>query len=619
MRALLAIGCNHYDHQQDLGSAESDATRIYEALIREGVGDYDSACSMLLLSPTLDEVRRAFRKILPSCRLETFTFHFAGHGSVHAGGFYMWLRDSTSSATSLTALSLSELFRSLSDFAPYQSNVIIDACQSGGLIADLSVLLKPELLGDAGTPGLTLVATSAQNQFAEENSLGGIGTNAILDCIEGRTLVNESRPTLDLAEIGRHIHTTMQDQDAQTPVVWGLNLFGASGFCSNPRYGADPTMRLRDALHAWPAGSDQAIRDNYDALWRVYTSASLEWNAREFAKVIAIVFQPLAAQPEALALFSERLSATTLERAKLSQDLFRVPEVAACLAACLLPFLDNGIISQQINELLKLAGSSTIDAAKALLKDLQADRYALLTRRGGGISELFILPIRVTKILGWTAAAGIFLEGCERQAEANEIFGEIVEAVLHDYASVLTLISDAQAPYIAIAISRAKALDMESAAEQVVGMFYNSYLSSQGNITACDVPSDRMLDYIQARRSGQFAAVLDVIESPGQAFTVLLRAAVLLGLEDVFDEDIWEVDGISFLAYMTPEFGQYGLERMDGGENYVWRVGLDVFQVQDLTGSWPQISNPSNSLEARAVVAASLLYPDRIPWFLLAE
>lgn len=149
MRVLLCVGCNAYEHATALFGAEADATRIYRALISENAGGYDDSVSELKLSPTLGELREAVRQTLfrSTERIDTFTFFFAGHGAVQAGGFYMWLRDTTASAQSMTGFSLSELLRGVAEAGPSQTNIIIDACHSGGLIKDLSGLLAADRMG----------------------------------------------------------------------------------------------------------------------------------------------------------------------------------------------------------------------------------------------------------------------------------------------------------------------------------------------------------------------------------------------------------------------------------------------------------------------------------------
>lgn len=183
-RALLAIGCNAYDHLNRLTCAAADAAALFKLLIEPGIGDYDVARSRLLLSPTLQDVRGALATMLfDGEALDTLTVTFAGHGAASSGSFYMAMRGSRVHALSATALSLADLFRMIAEAAPKQTYLVIDACQSGGLISDLNVILKSEVMGEFGTPGITLLATAASNETAVEIGGHGIGTAALLECI----------------------------------------------------------------------------------------------------------------------------------------------------------------------------------------------------------------------------------------------------------------------------------------------------------------------------------------------------------------------------------------------------------------------------------------------------
>ena len=181
-RALLAIGCNVYDYGRSLDGAELDAQRIFGELIKQDVGNYDASVSKLLLSPTLAEVNEALRCILfDNGKLDTLTIFFAGHGTINSIGFYMALRDTRSAQLSTTGLWFSSLVSMIADAAPAQTNIIIDACFSGGLGADLTVFARPQTFGDVGSPAVALLAMSARDQTAGELADGGLGTNALLD------------------------------------------------------------------------------------------------------------------------------------------------------------------------------------------------------------------------------------------------------------------------------------------------------------------------------------------------------------------------------------------------------------------------------------------------------
>ncbi|MDD5389375.1 MAG: caspase family protein [Gallionellaceae bacterium] len=620
MRLLISIGCNAYDHAQPLTGAEADARRMFESLIRTDVGEYDPARSRLLLSPTVDEVRQALRDVLfPSDGdIDTFTFFFAGHGGVRAGSFYMWVCDSRPDAQSMSALSLSDLFRSINEAAPAQSNIIIDACESGGLIADLGVLLKSDVIGDAGTPGVTLVATSAQNQHSGETEAGGFGTNAILDCVEGRDFVQDSASTLDLVEIGRRISNRLRMTD-QSPVVWGLNLYGPPRFCRNPCYGADPASPLRTVMQGWPSDSDTSVRQHYDQLWRAYASVSGNWNPRAFANVVNTVLSPLASTPEVLAGFAERLGAAVLERAELSDDVFRRAQVSSALAVCLLPHLEHEAVVRATRRFVDTTGTALIFAGSHLVADLTVDRYALLAKRGGGLSDLFFLPLRVAKTLGYMAAVpSLFQAGDTRRPEAEALFVTLLKLMLTHYSGSILTISDAQAPYWAVALSRAADLSLTAEADELTGLLFHSFVTCRGQLARWDIPPEKTLEYLLARRANDFTQTADLVERPNESLTVLMKAAALLGLGEVFDESLWKVDGVGFAAYLNADFSQYGEDMMTGGQNLVWTVGHNVFRVDDLVRTWPQPTpRPESDLKEAVAVLASLLYPNRVPWFCL--
>jgi hypothetical protein len=553
--------------------------------------------------------------------LDTFTFFFAGHGGVKSGSFYMCLRDSKPEALSASGLSLSELFLNLSEAAPAQSNIIIDACESGGLIADLGVLLKSNLIGDAGTPAITLLATSAQNQPSGETGEGGLGTSAILDCIEGRKFVQDLTSALDLVEIGRRVSSLIRAIGDQTPVVWGLNLYGPPRFCRNPFFASDPTAPFRDVLQAWPSASDTSIREHYHRLWKAYGSASGQWDARSFSNTVAPILKPLRAVPTAFVGFVDRLGAALMERGALSNDAYRPAQVGAALAGCLLCYTDDDLIARHAIDLQRTIGEAINVASSVLVDSLNENRYSLLGAKGG-LSDLFYLPLRVAKVLGWVGLAGLLLP-CESQAraQADQLFAQLLRTLLEQYGTSIVAMSDAQASCWAIALARTAELGLREDGELLAGLLYNSLTLCGGNTADVGISPDKVLSYLLMRHAGKFEAEPDLVARPNLTLTVLLKAAGLFDLESVLDDDLWRLDGVTFGAYFTNDLGQFADEHMQDGENNLWRIGHDVFRIEDLNASWPNITaleTPTPALIAGAAMA-SLLYPDRVPWFLLTQ
>lgn len=620
MRVLLAIGCNQYEECTELDGAEGDAKRMFDALVRADGGWYDGARSRLLLSPTLDEVRTALRDMLfKSTAIETFTFYFAGHGGVTAGSFYMWVRDTMAAGQSVSALSLADLFRSINEASPRQTNIIIDACESGGLIEDLGVLLKPELLGDAGTPALTLVATSARNESAGELPTGGFGTNAILECIEGRDFVSDACSALDLVEIGRKVSVRLQPS-GQNPVVWGLNLYGPPSFCRNARYNRDGMGPLRDMVNAWPAEADAVIKESQHQLWASYTSITGDWNPERFRAVVRSVVQASDLSPALATGVCERLAATFLQRCRQCDDPFRGALIVSTLASFLLPFLATPEVEAGARRLLRVASETLRQANSTLISDLSANRFALLAAKGGVFADLYFLPLRISNVLGWAAAAPLLAQTQADREQADDQFKTLLNQILDHYSGSVVALTDAQAPAWCVALTQAAARGLLDEGEQLAGLVFHSLAMCAGRLARWDLPSEDALDYLLARSSGDYSNCAASIERPIETLAVLLRAAHLYGLQEVFDEDLWRLDGTSFSAYIPSTLLQFNAVTMQGGRNLVWSVGHDVCRVSEFTATWPaDIPMPANPVVRALSVISALIQPDRQPWFLLEE
>jgi len=616
MKVLLAVGCNHFDHATQLTGAEKDAERIFNALINPDIGQYDPKLSRLVLSPTLEQMRENIKLVLfNSGSIGTFTFFFAGHGGVSAGSFYMWVRDSRPNAQSMTALSLADMFRSLNESSPRQSNIIIDACESGGLITDLGVLLKPDLLGDVGTPALTLVATSSQNQPAGETINGGLGTNAILDCMEGRSFVQDSTPVLDLVEIGRHISTRLKEQN-QNPIVWGLNLYGPPSFCLNPKFNKDPAAPLRDVIQTWPTDSDKIVKENYSALWSAYTSLSDNWVIDDFLRIVRTILTPTIHAPRILANQASRIAATFSLKALNSRDPFRLPQVAACIATCLLPYIESRPVAEVVEALMEQCRAGLAVANKQLITNLLVSKYALLSDGDGGFFDLYQLPIKISRVLGWASVAIELCSTPEQKGHAREQFEFLLRFIVDNLGTSIIAISDAQAPFWAVALSTAVSIGLEEEAELLASHIFHSLIVCNGQVSHWDIAPDQVLRYLLARSKNDFSKCADLVERPIETLTVILKAGNLLNLNEIFDESLWKIDGLGLSAYFPVNYLEFGAPTMESGNYCFWEIGHDIFRILDLQENWPSAeSKPQNLLIEKTVLCASLLLQDRVPWF----
>jgi hypothetical protein len=615
-RALIAIGCNVYDHLGALTGAEADAAGIYDALIQPQIGDYDSIRSRILLSPSLQEVRDALTETLFSGEmLDTLTITFAGHGAVSGGSFYMALRDSRGQALSATALSLADLFRMIAEAGPKQTYLMIDACQSGGLIADLNVILKSEVMGELGTPGVTLLATAASNEAALEMGGHGIGTTALLECIRGDIFLQDSNPALDLVEIGRAVSERLSAAGEQTPVVWGLNLYGPSSFSKNPHVGTG-NAPLRSVLAGWPdSRSAAAIRSSLPRLWEPYVALARRWEPREFLNRLSPLLETLHDDPAVLLNLIQRISEACAAQARESRDRFREVEVqAACLVA-LLPYSGQAEVADYLSLRCAELGMRTEAALQDTIGAIDGYEYALVT---GGLSDLYYLPIRLSKLLGWSGfAVHARLSAGGEPQRAGAVLSGILAKLFETYSLSLVSMSDCQTPFLISAVTACVGVGLVDDAERLLSYYFSSAVSCGGQIARTDLDPSKVLTYLVARNNPSAELGHDVIAQPTELALALLRMSRLTDLTDEFDLALADLDHLALNAYLPDDYRCFGAEHIASGMNAVFHVGQDFWRVSDLEKAWPQFPVPANLGASMASLLASLVFPDRSPWFLL--
>jgi len=591
-RALLAIGCDAYEFlEPDLAGAELDAQRVFEQLTKPDVGDYDPVRSRLLLSPTLAEVRKALEDIVYQDEpLDAFTLYFAGHGALESAGFYMELRDTRAGRLPTTAYWLSESLAALASKPPTVTNIILDACFSGGLANDVHVLIKPEIQGDAGTPAVILLAMASRDQFAMETGEGGAGTNALLECVDGRTFIQEHGAALDLMEIGAAVGRRFATNPDQQPRFWALNVHQRSAFCRNPHFQASLDTTFK------------------------------HWSPRGFLETVSPFLASHAASPADQVADVERLVGGLIIRAQDSRDMFLEAQVRASAAAALLPFCPTSVAASDYVEEQSLAVAElVVRALTRAVEELRLQKYALLSLRGG-LGDLYVLPLRIWKIIGWSGAAYFILKDAGRASEfPTTTFTEFLDTVIEHYSLSAVLLSEVQGAPIAIGLSCAAELGLQEQGETLLGILFNSVVENSGHIARWSIKNEQLLSYMLARHTERFGDIADLIANPSEAIAVILRFAPVFGLGDIFDEAMAELDHVSINAFVADDYGPFAEDSMADGVNHTLQIGHDIWTVEELMAAWPagaaQRPEPA-SVQAGALLAASL-FPNRIPWFVV--
>lgn len=610
-RILIAVGCDKYQHMPALGGAENDAVQLFTALANNHGAEYDASCSVLLKSPTLSELQLEISKIDLTEPIETITFCFAGHGTVRSGSFWMCLADSQDGRLSSTAYSLSSLLLFFQEAKPRHANVLIDACESGGVVADIRSSLRAADFGEADTTGITLLAACAKDQYAEERNGSGLGTSAVLECICGDRLVQDLTPYLDLAEIARAIATGKVGQ--QQPIFWGLNLSGSAPFCGNPHFSHESPLKQSIAAGA-KLNLDEVTKRK---LRQAYSDVADDWAPAQLRDSLLEILASEESPIEARLGFLSQVSSALILRASGCADPFREIEVRATALSVLLPFVDEPSIAAHCEAECVQVAEGVLARIVEICDAVERDKYALLGKSAH--ADLFLLPIRLSKLIGWFGVALLVMNSREESGRLNAIASRFSRIVVENYSLSFSSMSDSQAPYIAVAIAGLGAVGARDDAETVLGLLFKSICDSHGAVASLWIEPKDIVNFLLFRAGVETEVQDGVLARPSQLILVLLLASRMFDLDEIFDTSLRDLDRISIYGFVPKSYLDYSKETIGEGKNVTFKIGFDVWTIQGLVDFWSKIERPAPSTKACEHVAtvSSLLYPDRVPWFLV--
>jgi hypothetical protein len=347
-------------------------------------------------------------------------------------------------------------------------------------------------------------------------------------------------------------------------------------------------------------------------------SVSGDWNQKRFQGLAWSIAQAPNLPSDQIASVIERLASAFLQRAAQCEDPYRRVIVAAILAASLLPHIGDPAAHAVAERLSGEATKALLHANAVLFSRVSENRFALLSSKNGGLADLYFLPLRVSQVLGWMAAGPYIAQTGEQRKQTVDQMKVLLPLILEHYEGSLVALNDSQASAWCICLAQASEVGLVDEGERLAGLLFYSLTTSGGRVARGDLPAEDALGYLLAKAAGDYSGASELIARPMETITVLLKAARLFDLEEVYDEALWRLDGVSFSAYMPADLAHFNEEIIHGGKNFIWTIGHDVFRTKDFIATWPSMMPAPSTEVAKALsVLAALTLPDRQPWFLL--
>jgi hypothetical protein len=627
-KILMSVGCDKYQHLTALNGAEKDAEQMLSALTSSHLSLIEKCDSTLLLSPTRIEFQEALGELQDRHQeIDSLTVFFAGHGGVANGSYYLCLSDTRADRMATTGLALSHIFEFINELKAAHCNLIIDACQAGGMVSDISALLKPDVIGSAKSCGVSIFVSSAADQNASETHAGGWGTTAILQVLRGETDTGSRAPQLDLLDIGRAAAKRVADitSGQQLPSVWGMNLYGAMPIYGNPHATGQTTPSLMRLTGISPTSAAGALisTSSSELLGLMFLPPS-DLTPEKLYSVLSQSTKHLNEIPGASAVFIEGVWSALEGHVRSQVNTFAVVELTAtCISLLLQAAPQDDQAKSSIMRLASTLSSEVLGTTSALLEELEAE-YRALCR--GGLSDFFYLPQRIARILGWSSAAIYICAQCGLAVDQLEDnLDRITSITLDKYAAVMAGMSEAEAPFWMVFLYISSQRGLSEHCEQVLGTIFNALIENGGALARSDLEGEEVLDYLLARAEKNIPAMSKISGSSSELLSMSILFGEELLLQEVLDKEMHLLDHVHLNIFIPNDHSEFSLPVINNGRNHVFQIGHGVWRGADLVSRWqaaciPQLleDNSINAVEIRVgALCSSLVFPDRVPWFLL--
>ncbi len=617
---LVAIGCNYYQSEvlNDLTGAENDAAVVHQVLVNSEYSIYEEENSYLLRSPVISDIKRALEEVLfeKECP-DVFTLFFAGHGGVIDGTYYLCLNETRIDRMSFTGLSLTDIFRIISSSKVKHVNLIIDACNTAGLVNDLMSLIKPDLMGAKGSFGISILAAAASDEYAGEIAGQGLLTGSLINLISGKEKVSSDVEFLDLVNLGRVISTKfIQEGREQTPSSWGMNLYGPSIFSKNPFHSQEDTISTHDFSFIPPASRVGMVLLNFkDDLWDLYDDLDSTEGVRDFLEVIRAAGESVNNIDDLITLL-KGVGYRFIEKIGPECD-FKQLELINALSTILIPYLSNEKARVALSEFMALFKLYGVRLLNDTLENLQEDKYYLINKEGEGfdvLSNYYYLPIRISKLVGYFSQL-LLVDEC-----SIDKISTFLDLVRKNYGNHLMVISEEQAPYLHSFFGIYNDLGKGAQVKDYLVSYMRSYISCHGQVASINLEPENSLKFL-IQRYTQNKVDIEYRSNSDTLGASLLLQANLYGISDDVDSFLHVLDRHSFHLFIPTEIGQFGNKIIESGFNMVLRCGVDFWVCREFNeivklhfDKYTEIDLFTlNAVEKFSCVASSFVQPNRIP------
>ena len=203
MRKALVVGINYYEHGSPLYGCVDDAHAMKAVLETHADGSVNFDVKLLTGTGPTDLVTRSQLKDsiteLFATDDDITLFYFAGHGHIESVGGYLL---ASNASRGDEGVSLAEICTLANKSKARNKIIVLDSCHSG-IAGSTPIAAETAEL----TEGVTILTASTKDQYANEDSYGGVFTRLLVDALSGSAanLVGEVTPGSVYAHVDKSL------------------------------------------------------------------------------------------------------------------------------------------------------------------------------------------------------------------------------------------------------------------------------------------------------------------------------------------------------------------------------------------------------------------------------
>lgn len=623
-RLTLVIGASNHDDSNisTLIGAKNDADRIFSLLTSHDYGDYDDEHSIKLISPTFIEYTDAIDKILfTENNIDVFTFYFAGHGGIKDGNYYLCLKDTNLQKMSMTSISLNSLFQFIHESRPRETNIIIDACQSTGFLNNLQSLINVESLKNNTSLKFNILVSCGMKQIASEVNGNGLFTSELIKYISGTKEINNNTEYLDLNMIHKKIYNSSNilDYNEQNALNFSLN-FGESSFTSNPFFKKNPHISKLIFTSDEYVNIESKIIKHWDIIFEEYQKTKTNPDPIRLSKVLEeIIENDISSIP----LLINGLESNLISRATESNDYFADITIISCLISKLLSFSNNAIYIDLIKNLINKRKYILEEKISILLKNIKSNKNCLISNDNDPFSEIYYLPIRISKILGVLWSQILINKNLNADNNNyNKQVKEYTEIVFSIYQESFICISEEQAPYIYLMDIASNNINEDTVMYNVLNKYFENIIKSKAYIASINISIKDIPLFLEYKEQYPNSFIPKLLSNPSELLSVMMLLKNNLINKTSWNKEMIALDYKNNLIFIPDSYDDFNKIKISKGINYVNIIGKDIWTLEEFSKIFTKkyldiikkSSNNNNEIYSIICIITALTFPNRIPW-----